>query len=71
GAFPSVTGPKKKLHFIPGSPPNLVNPPSGCKFHPRCPFAQDICVTDEPVYEEIETGHFAKCHFAGSLDMED
>ncbi|MHA1905055.1 MAG: ABC transporter ATP-binding protein [Candidatus Thorarchaeota archaeon] len=71
GAFPSVTGPKKKLHFIPGSPPNLVSPPSGCRFHPRCPFAQDICVTDEPVYEEIEPGHFAKCHFAGSLDMED
>jgi len=71
GAFPSISGPKKRLEFIPGSPPNLMNPPSGCKFHPRCPFAQDICKTEEPEYREISPGHYARCHFAGELHLED
>jgi len=70
GAFPSITGPKKRLEFIPGTPPNLLNPPPGCKFHPRCPFAEDICKTSEPEYLEINPGHFAKCHFAGQLELE-
>ncbi|MBN2229194.1 MAG: ABC transporter ATP-binding protein [Candidatus Thorarchaeota archaeon] len=69
GAFPSVVGPKKRLQFIPGSPPNLLNLPSGCRFHPRCPFAQSICKTEIPELREIEEGHFAKCHFAGELDF--
>jgi peptide/nickel transport system ATP-binding protein len=70
GAFPSVTGPKQRLQFIPGAPPNLMNPPSGCRFHPRCPYAQSICSEQEPEYREITTGHFAKCHFSGELDWE-
>ncbi|MBY8996244.1 MAG: ABC transporter ATP-binding protein [Candidatus Thorarchaeota archaeon] len=69
GAFPSVVGPKKRLEFIPGSPPNLLNLPTGCKFHPRCPFAQSICKDDIPEFREITSGHFAKCHFAGELDF--
>ncbi|MFW9959581.1 MAG: ABC transporter ATP-binding protein [Candidatus Thorarchaeota archaeon] len=71
GAFPSISGPKKRLEFIPGTPPNLLNPPSGCKFHPRCPFAEDVCKTDEPEYREISPGHYARCHFAGELNLED
>ena len=70
GAFPSVTGPKHRLQFIPGAPPNLMNPPPGCRFHPRCPYAQSICSDQEPEYREISTRHFAKCHFAGELDWE-
>jgi len=70
GAFPSVTGPKKRLEFIPGTPPNLLALPSGCKFHPRCPFAQSICETDIPEFREITAGHFARCHFAGELGLE-
>ncbi|MBD3157145.1 MAG: ATP-binding cassette domain-containing protein [Candidatus Lokiarchaeota archaeon] len=70
GAFPSVSGPKKRLEFIPGTPPNLINPPSGCKFHPRCPYAQDICKVEIPEYREVNPGHFARCHFAGELDLE-
>ncbi|TFF95384.1 ABC transporter ATP-binding protein [Candidatus Thorarchaeota archaeon] len=70
GAFPSVSGPKRKLEFIPGTPPNLLNPPSGCKFHPRCPFAEDICKTEIPEFREIKPGHFARCHFAGELELE-
>jgi peptide/nickel transport system ATP-binding protein len=69
GAFPSVVGPKKRLEFIPGVPPNLLNLPSGCRFHPRCPYAQDICSKDDPEFSEIEPGHYAKCHFAGELDL--
>src|SRR2546428_7549761 len=42
GAFPSVKGEKKRIESIPGSPPSLVTPPSGCRFHPRCKYAKDI-----------------------------
>lgn len=69
GAFPSVVGPKKRLEFIPGVPPNLLSLPSGCRFHPRCPFAQDICSKDNPEFIEVNPGHYAKCHFAGELDL--
>jgi peptide/nickel transport system ATP-binding protein len=47
-AFPSIRGPKLPLIGIPGSPPNLANPPSGCRFHPRCPVAFDDCSRVEP-----------------------
>ncbi|TFG33316.1 ABC transporter ATP-binding protein [Candidatus Thorarchaeota archaeon] len=69
GAFPSVVGPKKRLEFIPGTPPNLFNLPAGCRFHPRCPFAQEICTNQVPEFREIREGHYAKCHFAGELDF--
>lgn len=67
GAFPSVKGPKKKLEAIPGSPPDLVNPPSGCRFHPRCHFAQEICTRVNPELLEVEPGHRAHCHFANEI----
>ena len=69
GAFPSVIGPKKRLEFIPGTPPNLLSIPKGCRFHPRCPFATDKCATDIPEYREMGPGHYAKCHYAGELDL--
>jgi len=69
GAFPRISGPKKRLEFIPGTPPNLLNPPPGCKFHPRCPFSEDICANQEPEYLEISPRHYAKCHFAGQLNL--
>ncbi|MFW9787350.1 MAG: ABC transporter ATP-binding protein [Candidatus Thorarchaeota archaeon] len=69
GAFPSVIGPKKRLEFIPGTPPNLLNLPTGCRFHPRCPFAKSICKDTVPEFREIESGHYAMCHFAGELDF--
>ncbi len=64
GAFPSVTGEKKRIESIPGSPPSLVNPPSGCRFHPRCKYAKDICTTTPPPYVMPEPGHRALCHFS-------
>lgn len=67
GAYPSIVGEKKTLNFIPGSPPNLINPPTGCRFHPRCPYANDICSREEPGYIEEEPGHYAACHFVTEL----
>jgi oligopeptide/dipeptide ABC transporter ATP-binding protein len=47
-AFPSIRGPRIPLKGIPGSPPDLSAVPSGCRFHPRCPYAVDRCATDAP-----------------------
>ena len=47
-AFPSIRGPKVPLLGIPGDPPNLANPPEGCRFNPRCPVVQNRCRTEEP-----------------------
>ena len=46
-----------------------ADPPSGCYFHPRCPFAKDICRTEAPPFQEVSPGHFASCHFAKELDL--
>ena len=50
---------------IPGFPPNLLNPPSGCRFHPRCLFATDICKKEEPLLIEVKRGHFVSCWLYG------
>ncbi|MGD0708958.1 MAG: ABC transporter ATP-binding protein [Anaerolineaceae bacterium] len=47
-----------------GEIPNPINPPSGCRFHPRCPFAQEICSKEEPQLRELRPGHQVACHFA-------
>jgi len=52
----------KSLKSIPGSPPSLIDPPSGCRFHPRCPSVMDICKVKEPPFYKIKEGHFAKCY---------
>ncbi len=53
----------KKLTPIPGVIPSLVNPPTGCVFHPRCSFAKDVCSSDAPQETKVEEGHFSACHF--------
>ena len=53
----------KELVSIPGTVPDLRNPPNACRFHPRCPFAQDICREVEPPLETIGDGHRVACHF--------
>jgi peptide/nickel transport system ATP-binding protein len=61
-SFPSISGEKKKLTGIPGSPPDLVAPPSGCRFHPRCSRAMPICSQKKPVLRELFPGRLAACH---------
>jgi peptide/nickel transport system ATP-binding protein len=71
-SFPPLTGPLRRLVGIAGAPPDLSNPPAGCRFHPRCP----LCVperpamyvqqtTVRPLLRELEPEHFVACHLAG------
>ena len=62
GSFPALTGPRVKLTGIPGSPPDMRSPPSGCRFHPRCPEAITSCAAERPLLREITTGRHAACH---------
>jgi peptide/nickel transport system ATP-binding protein len=62
GAFPKLTGERKRLESIKGSPPNLLNPPTGCRFHPRCPHVRDICKVIAPIIQETHKGHRVACH---------
>ncbi len=57
----------KALHSIDGLPPSLLDPPSGCRFHPRCPYAKDICTREEPATVEYRRGHLAACHFGSDF----
>jgi peptide/nickel transport system ATP-binding protein len=59
-----VPDPTAKLHHadIVGEPPSPVLPPAGCRFHPRCPNADDLCVAEEPQLRDIGDGHFIACH---------
>jgi peptide/nickel transport system ATP-binding protein len=68
-SFPSIKGPLKKLTPIPGEPPNLLNPPTGCRFHPRCPYAQRLCKEEVPPFKEYQERHYAACHYAGELSL--
>ncbi len=53
-----------------GGVPDPSSPPSGCAFHPRCPYVQEICRTERPSLTTTETGHHAACHFAKELDLD-
>ncbi len=59
-SIPRLRG-KKNLYWIPGQPPDLVNPPRGCRFHPRCPYAMEICKKEEPSMIEVEPEHYVSC----------
>jgi peptide/nickel transport system ATP-binding protein len=53
---------RKRLRQVPpGEPPSLINPPPGCRFHPRCPYAMDVCRKQEPPEVEVRSGHVVKC----------
>ncbi|MBS7644767.1 MAG: ABC transporter ATP-binding protein [Candidatus Bathyarchaeia archaeon] len=55
---------RRPLKYIPGAPPDLRNPPPGCRFHPRCPYAIHRCRVEEPGKVEVERGHYVWCHRA-------
>ncbi|MGC8909834.1 MAG: ABC transporter ATP-binding protein [Fervidicoccaceae archaeon] len=55
--------PKKRIEtVIEGEPPSPTAPPPGCRFHPRCPMAMEICSKEEPAMVEVERDHFVSCH---------
>lgn len=60
-SYPSIKGEKKTLKSIPGAPPDLIEPPAGCSFHPRCPYTMEICRKEEPELQ-IKNGHRVACH---------
>lgn len=60
---------KKELVSVPGNIPNLIEPPTGCRFHPRCPYAIEICRQQVPLLEEAEAGHMVACHRWRELDL--
>ncbi len=64
-SVPDVTRPEKKLEWIAGAPPDLVDPPPGCMYHPRCSHAMDICKVEEPHLIESDAGGFVACHLYG------
>lgn len=69
GAFPSVTAKIPQMFIaIPGSPPNLLNPPPACRFHPRCPYAWNLCRTEEPPLEPTTDGRLVSCHLVAERE---
>ncbi len=66
GLIHSVPGVMKSIddfETIPGTVPRLIDPPSGCRFHPRCEYAREICEEEKPALEKIDSGHEVACHF--------
>ena len=70
--FPTVEDEERKIKFeyIPGAPPNLLDPPLGCRFHPRCPAATEVCTQEpQPEMRLISEKHYVACHHPrGDLD---
>ncbi|MGQ9631260.1 MAG: ABC transporter ATP-binding protein [bacterium] len=66
-SLPSIGDKSYKLS-VPGAPPSLVDPPEGCRFHPRCPEAKEICRTESPELIDIGNGHKVACFIRGDSD---
>ncbi len=60
---------RMKRIILSGEVANPVNPPSGCYFHPRCKYAEEICKKEEPKWKEVNSDHFVACHFAKELSL--
>jgi peptide/nickel transport system ATP-binding protein len=62
GSIPKIVEDRTQLEIIPGNVPNLITPPTGCRFHPRCKYSKTICKEIPPKLEEVEKNHFVACH---------
>jgi peptide/nickel transport system ATP-binding protein len=60
-SFPSIRGPKVRLEALGGEPPDLLHPPRGCRFHPRCPRVLERCRQAEPELQDSHPGHWSAC----------
>jgi peptide/nickel transport system ATP-binding protein len=68
-AFPSIRGERVELKGIPGSPPDLAAPPDGCRFHPRCKFAEEDCQVIEPPMKPLPGGRATAClHYERTIE---
>jgi oligopeptide/dipeptide ABC transporter ATP-binding protein len=61
-ALPSHPDVEREEIVLQGEVPSPINPPAGCRFHPRCPFAMDRCAVEEPVQKDVGSGHIVSCH---------
>jgi oligopeptide/dipeptide ABC transporter ATP-binding protein len=57
---------KRKGVILKGEVPSTINPPPGCRFHPRCPYAKPVCKEKEPEFKDVAGGHYVACHFVKS-----
>jgi peptide/nickel transport system ATP-binding protein len=60
-SVPDLHGPLRRISPLAGEPPDLLHPPSGCRFHPRCPRALEICAARVPDWKDFGGGHYAAC----------
>ncbi|UCG04039.1 MAG: ABC transporter ATP-binding protein [Candidatus Heimdallarchaeota archaeon] len=68
GSIPRMDKKLDRLSVIKGTVPNLITPPTGCRFHPRCPYATEVCKEQKPPYIDVEPNHKVYCHYAGQLE---
>jgi oligopeptide/dipeptide ABC transporter ATP-binding protein len=66
GAFPNIHSERRLVSGIAGHPPQLIEPPAGCRFYDRCPVHIDICVSVDPAMRAAGPGHQAACHLVPS-----
>lgn len=69
-SFPNIHAERSPVRSLPGFPPNLIAPPTGCRFHPRCPLADEECMTVEPPLREVSRKkHYVACHKAEIVEQ--
>ena len=67
---PDVQKTRERI-ILAGDPPSPIDPPSGCRFHTRCPIAREVCSKDAPELREVAPGHFCACHFAAPFPIKE